>query len=98
MTWYLRSLADGDTHRAPGVRPDGIVVAYQDNAEAVMPEDDPPVRITDIWLWSRITVCAPATEDAVRHLAEVAHRECFIANSLHSRVVVDPVITIVAPR
>ncbi|MGQ0773147.1 MAG: OsmC family protein [Pseudonocardiales bacterium] len=73
------------------------VIAYQDDAEAVMPPDDRPVRITDIWLRPRITVRAPATEDRVRHLTAVAHRECFIANSLRSRIVVEPVVTVVKP-
>ncbi|MGH3931328.1 MAG: OsmC family protein [Pseudonocardiaceae bacterium] len=73
------------------------VIAYHDDAEAVMPPDDRPVRITDIWLRPRITVRAPATEDRVRHLAAVAHRECFIANSLRSRILVEPVVTIVKP-
>src|SRR3954453_1643252 len=32
------------------------VLAYTDEAEALMPEDDPPVRITQITLRPRITV------------------------------------------
>ena len=70
------------------------VVAYDDAAEAVMPEDDPPVRITRIDLRPRVvladTGAARPTDDRLRHLAEVAHRECFIANSLASEVVVSP--------
>jgi organic hydroperoxide reductase OsmC/OhrA len=31
----------------------------------------------------------------VRHLVEVAHRECFIANSLTTEVVVEPDISII---
>ncbi|MDQ3764410.1 MAG: hypothetical protein M3460_23465 [Actinomycetota bacterium] len=27
MSWYLRSMADHDTHRASGLRPDGTVAA-----------------------------------------------------------------------
>lgn len=71
------------------------VVAYEDDAEAAMPEDDRPVRLTDIWLRPRITVRAPATEPRVRDLAEIAHRECFIANSLRCRIVVEPKVKIV---
>lgn len=72
------------------------VVAYEDEAEAVMPEADPPLRITEVWLRPRITVRAPATEARVRGLVEVAHRECFIARSLRSDVRIDPVVEIVA--
>jgi organic hydroperoxide reductase OsmC/OhrA len=66
------------------------VIAYEDDAEGVMPEDDRPVRITRIALRPRITVRGDVAEERVRHLVEVGHRECFIANSLRSEVVVEP--------
>jgi organic hydroperoxide reductase OsmC/OhrA len=72
------------------------VIAYHDDAEAVMPEDDPPLRVTDIWLRPRIEVRAPATTGRVLHLAEVAHRECFIANSFNGRMNIEPTVVIVA--
>ena len=72
------------------------VVSYEDDAEASMPEDDRPVRITEIVLRPRITVRAPATERRARHLVEVAHRECYIAHSLNSKISVVPEITIMA--
>ncbi len=71
------------------------VVAYTDRAEAVMPEDDPPVRITTITLRPHITVRGPGggvAKAKVARLVEVAHRECFIANSLRSKLVVEPAI------
>ena len=71
------------------------VVAYEDRAEAVMPEDDPPVRITAITLRPRITLRGAggeAAEAKVARLVQVAHHECFIANSLRSEVVVEPEI------
>ncbi len=71
------------------------VVAYEDRAEAVMPESTRPCRITEITLRPRITVRAPATEARVRRLTEVAHRECFIANSITSRVVLEPTVEVV---
>ena len=71
------------------------VVDYVDDAEAVMPEDDPPARITRIVLRPRITIAgASATaRDRVEHLVEVAHRECFIANSLRTEILVEPEIS-----
>ncbi len=73
------------------------VVTYEDHAEGVMPEDDPPARIKTIWLRPRIVVAADssgaqATEARVRQLVELAHRECFIANSLRSDVIVEPTV------
>ena len=72
------------------------VIAYDDDAEAVMPEDDPPARITRIVLRPRIRLVEGpgATVERVRHLVEVAHRECFIANSLRSEIAVEPTIEI----
>jgi organic hydroperoxide reductase OsmC/OhrA len=58
------------------------VLAYRDDAEAVMPPEPVPMRITEIRLRPHITV-SPGTDDARIHtLVEIAHRECFIANSL----------------
>ena len=70
------------------------VVGYLDEATAEMPEDDPPVRIVRIELRPRIELAdtdrpRPSTE-RLAHLVEVAHRECFIANSLRTDVVVHP--------
>ncbi|WP_426572027.1 OsmC family protein [Aquihabitans sp. McL0605] len=70
------------------------VVSYRDEVEAVMPGDDPPMRITRIDLRPRIvladTAAARPTDERLAHLCAVAHRECFIANSLTSEVVVTP--------
>jgi organic hydroperoxide reductase OsmC/OhrA len=72
------------------------VVAYEDDAEAVMADDDPPIRLTDIWLRPRITVSSPHSAGRVRHLADVAHRECFISNSFRGRITVEPTVTVLA--
>ncbi len=66
------------------------VVDYRDEAAAVMPEDDRPVRITRITLRPRVTVRGDVTDERLRHLTEVAHRECYIANSVRADIVVEP--------
>ncbi|MDP9069794.1 MAG: OsmC family protein [Actinomycetota bacterium] len=66
------------------------VVGYEDDAEGEMPEDDPPLRLTRIVLRPRITLGSAASEDRVRGLVEIAHRQCYIANSLRTDVVVEP--------
>jgi organic hydroperoxide reductase OsmC/OhrA len=76
------------------------VVAYEDEGEGEMPEDDPPVRITRIVLRPRIVIRGEGgekSEGKVRRLVDVAHRECFIANSLRTDVVVEPVIEFQPP-
>ncbi len=73
------------------------VVAYTDDATAEMPEDDAPIRITRIDLHPVVTLADTDRErpspERLAHLSEVAHRECFIANSLRSDVVVHPTFT-----
>ena len=69
------------------------VIAYTDHAEAVMPEDDLPVRITIITLRPQIQLRGVVGEDRLRHLCEVAHRECYIANTLTADVRVEPTFT-----
>jgi organic hydroperoxide reductase OsmC/OhrA len=71
------------------------VIEYRDEAEGEMPEEDPPMRITRITLSPRITIRGAADDDRVRHLVDVAHRECFIANSLTTGVFVEPAISII---
>jgi organic hydroperoxide reductase OsmC/OhrA len=66
------------------------VVDYRDDAEGEMPEADRPVRITRIVLRPRITVRGDVDAPRLAHLVEVAHRECFIANSLRTDIVVEP--------
>lgn len=70
------------------------VLHYEDDGEGEMPEDDQPARITSIVLRPKIRVAAGPTEARVRHLVEVAHRECYIANSLRTEVRVEPTIII----
>lgn len=67
------------------------VTAYDDDATAVMGGE--PLHITEIHLHPRIVVSPPATVDRVRHLVEVAHRECYVANSLRAEISVEPEIT-----
>jgi len=70
------------------------VVAYRDSAEAVMPEDDSPTRITRIDLRPIVTIrsgdAGAPSDDRLLHLCEVAHEECYVANSLRTEVVVIP--------
>ncbi len=82
------------------------VTAYEDAASAVMPEDDPPTRITAIRLAPRITVTADRPgghleDDArsalvakVERLVRLAHQECFIARSLTADIEIDATIDV----
>lgn len=66
------------------------VTGYEDAAEGIMPEDDPPLRITAITLRPRIVVGPGAPDDdRLRQLVETAHRHCFIANSLTTEITVE---------
>lgn len=66
------------------------VLDYADDAEGVMPTEDQPVRLTRIALRPRIVVAAGPTVEQICHLVEVAHRECYIGNSLCTEVRVEP--------
>jgi organic hydroperoxide reductase OsmC/OhrA len=68
---------------------------YHDQAEGVMTEDDPPVGIERIALRPRITVASGATRERVTGLVELAHRECYIANSLRTRIGIEPTIVVI---
>jgi organic hydroperoxide reductase OsmC/OhrA len=68
------------------------VLEYHDEAEGVMPEDDLPMRLTSILLRPTIRVASGTSEERVTHLVEVAHRECYIANSLRTEIRVEPTV------
>ena len=68
---------------------------YRDDATATMPEAERPIRLAEIVLRPRIVLATGPSEERVRHLVEVAHRECFIANSLSTPVRVEPEIEFV---
>ena len=70
------------------------VLDYRDECIGLMPEKDPPMRVTEITLRPRIRVRG-ASEETVRALVKQAHDECFIANSLRSKVVLEPSIEVV---
>lgn len=68
------------------------ITDYEDEAEGEMPTETRPIHLARIVLRPRITVAGPVDEDRVRRLIELAHRECFIANSLRSEIVIEPTI------
>ena len=68
------------------------VLEYEDDAEAHMDEGDRPARINRITLRPRVVLAAGPTQERVEHLLEVAHKECFIANSLTSEMTIEPKI------
>jgi organic hydroperoxide reductase OsmC/OhrA len=84
LLWFL--------HLASKARID--VVEYVDEALGLMPEDQPPVHITDVTLRPRITIEGEASEERVRKLIHTAHEHCFIANSLKSHMTIEPTIEV----
>ena len=68
------------------------VVSYEDHAEAVMPADAKPTRITEIVLRPHITIAEGADPGRAARLVERAHRACFIANTLNAEVKLEPVV------
>jgi organic hydroperoxide reductase OsmC/OhrA len=70
------------------------VLEYDDRAEAEMPEDDKPMRLTKITLKPRIVVGPDVKEERVLKFTEMAHKQCYIANSLSTKVAVEPTVEI----
>ncbi len=74
------------------------VLEYDDDAEGEMDEGDRPLRVTRIRLHPRVVVATGPTRARVEHLLDVAHRECFIANSLRSEMTIEPEIELRSHR
>lgn len=80
------------------------VVAYEDHAEGEMPDEPRPVRLTRIVLRPRITLAASDAAAAalpprakLERLVVVAHRECFVANSLTTAIEIHPTFITTPP-
>jgi organic hydroperoxide reductase OsmC/OhrA len=70
------------------------VVEYEDDATGLMPDDQQPLRITEVILRPRIVVAGQAGEERIGNLVHIAHEHCFIANSLTSAITLEPVIVL----
>jgi organic hydroperoxide reductase OsmC/OhrA len=84
MLWFL--------HLAAKARID--VVEYRDDAVALMPTDQEPVRITDIELRPHIAVAGETGEERIRKLLGTAHEHCFVANSLTAQMTINPTVEV----
>jgi organic hydroperoxide reductase OsmC/OhrA len=70
------------------------VLEYDDHAEAEMPEDDKPMRLTKLTLRPRIVVGPGVKEERILKLTEMAHKQCYISNSLSTEITVEPAVEI----
>lgn len=73
------------------------VVEYQDSATAEMPVDEKPIRVSRIRLRPKITIAGEARSDRLERLVKTAHKNCFIANSVNSEVVIEPEFIFLRP-
>jgi organic hydroperoxide reductase OsmC/OhrA len=67
------------------------VVAFDDEATASMPAAR-RMRITRVEHRPRITVVGDVEDDRVHRMLDIAHRECFIANTLQVETVIEPTV------
>jgi organic hydroperoxide reductase OsmC/OhrA len=66
------------------------VVGYAGEAEGALGVVDGKLRMSRVTLRPRITLAAGADETGARELIAKAHAECFIANSVSTRVEIAP--------
>lgn len=67
---------------------------YDDEATGVMEEGGSPPRITAIMLRPRIRVAPGTDERRVRRCVELAHDQCYVANSLMSEVRIEATVIV----
>jgi organic hydroperoxide reductase OsmC/OhrA len=73
------------------------VVSYSDEADAVMPEDSKPMRITRITLRPHVVVVGDMSVERIRRYLDLAHEHCYVANSISSEIAIEPRIEVRAP-
>lgn len=74
------------------------VQSYEDAAEGFMDNAAGPMRISRIVLHPAIAVGAGTDAAKVLRMVELAHEECFIANSLTSTIEIEPRILLRAAQ
>jgi organic hydroperoxide reductase OsmC/OhrA len=72
-----------------------VVLGYTDDAEGMLELVDGRVRMAHVTLRPHITLAAGAAESTARDLVHRAHDGCFIANSVTTRVTIEPVFAFV---
>ncbi|HEY1415836.1 MAG TPA: OsmC family protein [Caulobacteraceae bacterium] len=86
MLWFLDHAA----------RNGFVISAYSDEAEGILGRlERGKFAVTRVVLRPRVDFTGekrPTTED-IRHLHEVSHADCFIANSVSAEVVIEPPLT-----
>ena len=65
---------------------------YEDDAEAVMPGESRPQRITRIVLRPHITVAAGTATEIVLAAVARAHEECYVANTLNAEMIIETTV------
>ncbi|MET8260318.1 OsmC family protein [Micromonospora sp. NPDC005553] len=85
MLSYLHTCADA------GV----VVTGYVDRAAGVMIENAGTGQFTEAVLRPEVTVASPDMAEAASRLHDVAHHNCFIANSVNFPVRHEPNVTVV---
>ncbi len=70
------------------------VLEYEDTAVGEMPERPRPMSVERIVLRPRIIVRGPATAQKVLRLVDLAHAECYIANSLRTEIQIYPQVMV----
>ena len=80
MLWYLHLCADA-----------GIIVTnYADTATGILQEAPEGGHFTEVVLHPKVTVTDPAMIEKANALHDVAHKKCFIANSVNFPVLHRP--------
>jgi organic hydroperoxide reductase OsmC/OhrA len=59
-----------------------------------MPEDVKPMRLTKLTLRPRIVVGPGMKEERILKLSEMAHKQCYISNSLSTEIALEPTVEI----
>ena len=68
------------------------VLGYEDRAESVLDTVEKVTWISEIHLRPTIKVAKGTDPAKVKELFEKAHKYCFVANSIKSKVTMDPVV------
>jgi len=67
------------------------VVSYVDDAVGVLEKNEHGrIAVTRVVLRPHVTFSAAVSHEEMERLHEMAHRNCFIANSVHTRISIEP--------
>jgi organic hydroperoxide reductase OsmC/OhrA len=71
-----------------------VFTNYESNAVGKIEKVDGKFVVTEIVIEPKVVISKFETEDRVKHILEMSEKACVIANSIKTKIIVEPLVTV----